>query len=35
MKNWAPTNKKEDLKPGFEEKIRFLRFFLNIFFKKC
>ena len=34
MKNWAPT-KKEDLTPGFEEKIRFLRFFLKIFFKKC
>ena len=34
MKNWAPTNKKEDLKPGFEEKIRFLKIFLKIFFKK-
>ena len=33
MKNWAPTNKKEDLKLGFEENIRFLKFFLNIFLK--
>ena len=33
MKNWAPTIKKEDLKPGFEEKIRFLRVFLKLFLK--
>ena len=33
VKNWAPINQKNILKPGFEEKIRLFRIFKKIFLR--